>query len=76
MKRQNIIQAIIIFVIISIAVFVTIDQTLPPDAIPVSAQIPIFQLKEPLSISVSLLRIFEFPAHWNMKNRAITSWAN
>jgi hypothetical protein len=37
MKRQNIIQAIIIFVIISIAVFVTIDQTLPPDAIPVSA---------------------------------------
>ncbi len=37
MKRQDIIQSIIVFVVIAIAVFVAIDQTLPPDALPVNA---------------------------------------
>jgi hypothetical protein len=37
MNKQNIIQAIIIFVAITVAVFVAIDQTLPPNALPASA---------------------------------------
>lgn len=37
MKNQNIIQAIVVFVVIAIAIFVTINQTLPPDALPADA---------------------------------------
>ena len=37
MKKQTIIQAIIVFVVIAAAVFVVIDQTLPPNALPASA---------------------------------------
>ena len=36
MNKQNIIQAIVVFVVIAAAVFVTIDQTLPPDPLPSS----------------------------------------
>jgi len=36
MKKQNIIRAIVVFVALAIAVFVAIDQTLPPDALPAS----------------------------------------
>ena len=36
MNKQQIIQAIVIFAVITAAVFVTIDQTLPPDALPAS----------------------------------------
>jgi hypothetical protein len=37
MKKQNTVQAIVVFVAIAAAVFVAIDQTLPPDALPASA---------------------------------------
>ncbi len=37
MKKQNLIQAIVVFVAIAAAVFVAIDQTLPPNALPASA---------------------------------------
>jgi hypothetical protein len=37
MNKQHIIQAIVVFVVIATAVFVAIDQTLPPDALPASA---------------------------------------
>jgi hypothetical protein len=37
MKKQNIIQAVVVFVAIAAAAFVAIDQTLPPDALPASA---------------------------------------
>jgi len=37
MKKQNIIQAIIVFAVIAAAVFVAIDQTLPPNALSASA---------------------------------------
>ena len=37
MKTQNTIQAIVVLVVIAAAVFVAMDQTLPPDALPASA---------------------------------------
>jgi hypothetical protein len=37
MKKQNIIHALIFFILLAAAVFVAIDQTLPPDALPASA---------------------------------------
>ncbi|MFC1936678.1 M28 family peptidase [Chloroflexota bacterium] len=37
MKKQNIFQAIVVFVAIATAVFVAVDQTFPPDALPASA---------------------------------------
>ena len=37
MKTQNIIQAIVVLVVIAAAVFVAMNQTLPPDALPASA---------------------------------------
>lgn len=37
MNKQTINQATIVFLFISIAVFVTIDQTMPPSALPLSA---------------------------------------
>lgn len=37
MRRLKIIQAIVVFVVIAGAVFVAMDQTLPPDALPASA---------------------------------------
>ena len=33
MKKQNSIQAIVVFAVIAAAVFVAVDQTLPPDAL-------------------------------------------
>jgi len=36
MKKQNLIQMIVVLVVIAIAVFVTVNQTLPPDALPSS----------------------------------------
>lgn len=37
MKKQSIIQAIVVFVVIAAALFVAMNQTLPPDALPASA---------------------------------------
>jgi len=37
MRKQNIIQAIVVFVVIATAVYVTMDQTLPPNALPAGA---------------------------------------
>jgi hypothetical protein len=45
MKKQHIIQAIVVFVIIAAAAFVAIDQTLPPNALPASAPATEFSAK-------------------------------
>jgi hypothetical protein len=37
MRKQNIVQAIVVLIVLAAAVFVTINQTLPPDALPASA---------------------------------------
>jgi len=36
-RKQYIVQAIVVLIVLAAAVFVTIDQTLPPEALPASA---------------------------------------
>lgn len=42
MKQRNLIQAIVVFLVLATVVFLTIDQTLPPKALPASAPISEF----------------------------------
>jgi len=70
-KKQNIIQVIVIFVVITAAVFVAIDQTLPPGVLPASAPATEFSAEraiEHIKVIAQELRLVGSPGFENARD--------